>query len=179
MIVRLHRPTLSFLAPHPSRGVLASSMQLLVPLPMPNIALLLLLHMKFVGFIIFFRISVCHSLQHYSFYMTIWEQLDLPLIRFFTPVWSTSSLTFTLFVTWSPKSVLSIAYVNTLDQLADVLTKPLAKARFIDLRSKNCRCRWHVTFAGAYLEWSHYVWFMCLRWWPWLPQFLIERLSWL
>lgn len=36
----------------------------------------------------------------------------------------------------SSKGVLSVSYVNTLDQLADLLTKPLSRARFHSLRSK-------------------------------------------
>lgn len=36
----------------------------------------------------------------------------------------------------SSKGIFSVSYVNTLDQLADVLTKPLARARFEMLRSK-------------------------------------------
>lgn len=36
----------------------------------------------------------------------------------------------------SSKGLFSVAHVNTLDQLADLLTKPLARARFTLLRSK-------------------------------------------
>lgn len=34
------------------------------------------------------------------------------------------------------KGLLNVSYVNTRDQLADLLTKPLARTRFQDLRSK-------------------------------------------
>jgi len=91
--------------------------------------------LRFFGFAIFCQIYVSLLVLLPLSGVIIWVLLIYLLIRSFMLVQSMLRSIITLFVIETKKEI-QIRFIPSKDQLADVLTKPLASSAFTSLRSK-------------------------------------------